>query len=149
MSVKAKVVVVDDHPLFRERLCQLINNEPALEVAGEAETAQEALEMIRETRPDMAIVDDFAALRARLDELIGNIERRVKVLDGLHAPPGIILNAVFCVAGFNIAYQQRNDLVLNRRYALGEIARSEYLQNRDDILATQRRASAASAGSRQ
>jgi DNA-binding NarL/FixJ family response regulator len=57
MSVKAKVVVVDDHPLFRERLCQLINNEPALEIAGEAETAQEALEMIRETRPDLAIVD--------------------------------------------------------------------------------------------
>jgi DNA-binding NarL/FixJ family response regulator len=57
MSVKARVVVVDDHPLFRERLCQLINNELALEVAGEAETAQEALEMIRETRPDMAIVD--------------------------------------------------------------------------------------------
>jgi DNA-binding NarL/FixJ family response regulator len=57
MSVKAKVVVVDDHPLFRERLCQLINNEPALEISGEAETAEEALEMIRETLPDMAIVD--------------------------------------------------------------------------------------------
>jgi DNA-binding NarL/FixJ family response regulator len=57
MSVKARVVVVDDHPLFRERLCQLINNELALEISGEAETAQEALEMIRETRPDMAIVD--------------------------------------------------------------------------------------------
>jgi len=57
MSAKARVVVVDDHPLFRERLCQLINNELALEISGEAETAQEALEMIRETRPDMAIVD--------------------------------------------------------------------------------------------
>ena len=37
---------------------------------------------------------------------------------------------------------------LNQRYALGDIGRTEYLQNRDDILATQRTASAASAGSR-
>jgi DNA-binding NarL/FixJ family response regulator len=57
MNIKAKVVVVDDHPLFRERLCQLINNEPALQISGEAETAREALDIIRETRPDMAIVD--------------------------------------------------------------------------------------------
>ena len=39
--------------------------------------------------------------------------------------------------------------VLNRRYARGEIGRSEYLQNRDDILATQRTASASLVGSRQ
>jgi uncharacterized membrane protein len=38
---------------------------------------------------------------------------------------------------------------LNQRYALGDIGRTEYLQNRDDILAAQRTASAASAGSRQ
>ena len=38
---------------------------------------------------------------------------------------------------------------LNQRYALGDIGRTEYLQNRDDILAAQRAASATSAGSRQ
>jgi DNA-binding NarL/FixJ family response regulator len=54
---KAQVIVVDDHPLFRERLCQLINNEPGLEICGEAETAQEALEIIRERTPGLAIVD--------------------------------------------------------------------------------------------
>jgi DNA-binding NarL/FixJ family response regulator len=54
---KAQVIVVDDHPLFRERLCQLINNEPGLEICGEAETAQQALEIIRERTPGLAIVD--------------------------------------------------------------------------------------------
>jgi DNA-binding NarL/FixJ family response regulator len=54
---KAQVIVVDDHPLFRERLCQLINNEPGLEICGEAETAREALEIIRERTPGLAIVD--------------------------------------------------------------------------------------------
>jgi len=38
---------------------------------------------------------------------------------------------------------------LNQQYALGDIGRTEYLQPRDDILATQRTTSAASAGSRQ
>jgi uncharacterized membrane protein len=38
---------------------------------------------------------------------------------------------------------------LNQRYAPGDIGRTEYLQNRDDILAAQRSTSAASAGSRQ
>jgi DNA-binding NarL/FixJ family response regulator len=54
---KARVVVVDDHPLFRERLCQLINNEQDMEICGEADSAQQALQIIRETTPDLAIVD--------------------------------------------------------------------------------------------
>jgi|ERR1700730_8438724 DNA-binding NarL/FixJ family response regulator len=54
---KASVLIVDDHPLFRERLCQLINNEPDLEVAGETESAQQAIQLVRVARPDLAIVD--------------------------------------------------------------------------------------------
>jgi DNA-binding NarL/FixJ family response regulator len=54
---KARLVVVDDHPLFRERLCQLINDEPDLETCGEAESAEEALRLIRETAPNLAIID--------------------------------------------------------------------------------------------
>jgi DNA-binding NarL/FixJ family response regulator len=54
---KALVVVVDDHPLFRERLCQLINHEQDMEICGEADGAQQALQIIRETSPNLAIVD--------------------------------------------------------------------------------------------
>jgi DNA-binding NarL/FixJ family response regulator len=54
---KARVVVVDDHPLFRERLCQLINNEQDMEICGEAESAHQALQIIREQSPNLAIVD--------------------------------------------------------------------------------------------
>jgi DNA-binding NarL/FixJ family response regulator len=53
----ARVVVVDDHPLFRERLCQLVNDEPDMEVCGEAEGAEQALTLIRSARPDLAVVD--------------------------------------------------------------------------------------------
>jgi DNA-binding NarL/FixJ family response regulator len=53
----ARVVVVDDHPLFRERLCQLVNDEPDMEVCGEAEGAEQAITLIRSARPDLAVVD--------------------------------------------------------------------------------------------
>jgi DNA-binding NarL/FixJ family response regulator len=63
----ARVAVVDDHPLFRERLCQLINHEPDMEVCGEAEGAEQALRMIRSARPDLAIVDIALKASSGLD----------------------------------------------------------------------------------
>ena len=54
---KERVVIVDDHPLFRERLSELITNELDMEVCGEAEDAQRAIDLIRNTSPDLAIVD--------------------------------------------------------------------------------------------
>jgi DNA-binding NarL/FixJ family response regulator len=54
---KKKVVIVDDHPMFRERLAQLINHEPDLEVTGEVDTAKDAIQLIRNTSPDLAIID--------------------------------------------------------------------------------------------
>jgi DNA-binding NarL/FixJ family response regulator len=54
---KERVVIVDDHPMFRERLSQLINNELDMEVSGEAEDAEQAIRLIRETSPNLAIVD--------------------------------------------------------------------------------------------
>jgi DNA-binding NarL/FixJ family response regulator len=54
---KERVVIIDDHPLFRERLSELINHELDMEVCGEAEDAQQAIDLIRNTSPDLAIVD--------------------------------------------------------------------------------------------
>jgi DNA-binding NarL/FixJ family response regulator len=54
---KQRVVIVDDHPMFRERLSQLINLELDMEVCGEADDAQEGIRLIRDTSPNLAIVD--------------------------------------------------------------------------------------------
>jgi DNA-binding NarL/FixJ family response regulator len=54
---KQRVVIVDDHPMFRERLSQLINLELDMEVCGEADSAQEGIRLIRGTSPNLAIVD--------------------------------------------------------------------------------------------
>jgi DNA-binding NarL/FixJ family response regulator len=51
------IVVVDDHPLFRHGLVQLLNSEAAFDVIGEASSAPEALTIVRRLRPTMVIVD--------------------------------------------------------------------------------------------
>jgi DNA-binding NarL/FixJ family response regulator len=54
---KHRVFVVDDHPLVRESLRNLLNQQIDLAVCGEAEDAPRALSAIQELEPDVAIVD--------------------------------------------------------------------------------------------
>ncbi len=54
---KAKIFLVDDHPLVREWLTNLIHQQSDLSVCGEAESAPEALEAISRLKPEIAIVD--------------------------------------------------------------------------------------------
>ena len=54
---KSQVFLVDDHPLVREWLTNLLNQQPDLEVCGEAENADQALRGIAETKPNLAIID--------------------------------------------------------------------------------------------
>jgi len=54
---KKRVFLVDDHPLVREWLTNLINQQPDLSVCGEAESAPHAIQAIAATRPDVVIVD--------------------------------------------------------------------------------------------
>lgn len=52
-----RVLLVDDHPVVRQGLAQLINGESDMEVCGQAESASEALKEIKEEQPDAAVVD--------------------------------------------------------------------------------------------
>jgi DNA-binding NarL/FixJ family response regulator len=54
---KARIFLVDDHPIVRQGLSQLINRESDLVVSGEAEDARAALAAIASSRPDLMIVD--------------------------------------------------------------------------------------------
>lgn len=52
-----RIVVVDDHPLFRHGLVQLLNSEESFDVVGEASAAPEAMTVIRRLMPTLVIVD--------------------------------------------------------------------------------------------
>jgi DNA-binding NarL/FixJ family response regulator len=56
-STAKKVLLVEDHPMFREHLGTLIKRELGLTICGEADNIQDAMRLIQETQPDVAIVD--------------------------------------------------------------------------------------------
>jgi DNA-binding NarL/FixJ family response regulator len=54
---KEKLLIVEDHPLFRAMLVHLIDHELGMIVCGEADNIQDALKLVEATQPDAAIVD--------------------------------------------------------------------------------------------
>src|SRR4029453_17833904 len=67
-----RIIIVDDHPLFRKGLEELIQSDDSFAVCGEAGNAAEAMEMIRKLNPELAIVD-LSLPGANGIELIKNI----------------------------------------------------------------------------
>jgi len=80
--MKIRVVVADDFPLVREGVARALNNDPALEVVGQATTGQEAIALAEELRPDVMILDlrmpDLGGL-AVLDKL-RNTQPQIRVI---------------------------------------------------------------------
>jgi DNA-binding NarL/FixJ family response regulator len=54
---KTQILIVDDHPIVRQGLAELIEHEKDLTVCQQAEDAPEALKIIKQSMPDMVIVD--------------------------------------------------------------------------------------------
>jgi DNA-binding NarL/FixJ family response regulator len=77
-----KVLIVDDHPLVRRGMTQLINDEPDLQVCGDAEDAATAMAQVESKRPDLVVVD--ISLKAghgiELIKEIKTFDERIKML---------------------------------------------------------------------
>ncbi|MEO6788090.1 MAG: response regulator transcription factor [Chthoniobacteraceae bacterium] len=56
-SKKTRILLVEDHPMFRDQLASLIGSEPDMEVCGQADNIRDAMEIAQRTKPDVAIVD--------------------------------------------------------------------------------------------
>jgi len=80
---KQRLLIVDDHPMMRQGLVQLINMEPDLAVCGEVENAEQAVQAIDTANPDLVLADislpgknglelikDFQAIRPGLPVLV-------------------------------------------------------------------------------
>jgi DNA-binding NarL/FixJ family response regulator len=55
--MKTRVVVIEDHPIFREQLVHLIEKEPDMEACGEADNVPEGFALIRDKKPHVVILD--------------------------------------------------------------------------------------------
>lgn len=52
-----RVLLVDDHPLFRRGVAQLIATQPEFEVVGEAASGEEGVQMVQKLEPDLVLLD--------------------------------------------------------------------------------------------
>src|SRR5687768_6327683 len=52
-----KIVLADDHTIVRQTLAETLSQHPRLEVVGQARDGVEALEMAREMKPDVVVMD--------------------------------------------------------------------------------------------
>ena len=75
MTKIARILIVDDHPMMREGLTIQISAQPDMEVSGEADDLTTALEQVKTTSPDLAIID-ISLKNSHGIELIKDIKGR-------------------------------------------------------------------------
>ena len=54
---KIRLVIIDDHPIFREGVASILGSEPDLEIVGQGFTAEDALRLTRDLLPDAILLD--------------------------------------------------------------------------------------------
>jgi two-component system nitrate/nitrite response regulator NarL len=89
-----RVIVIDDHPLFRRGVCQLLALEPGFSVVGEAAGGQEGIELAKQHDPDLILLDlnmkgmnGLETLRTMRDM---EIDARIILLTVSNAPDDLI-----------------------------------------------------------
>lgn len=127
-----RVVVIDDHPMVRERLADLVNAEPGLTVVGEADDVASAMALIERTRPDVALVD-VDLKNSYGVELIRDLKTRhprVRTLVvSMHEEPSYVERALRAGARGFVSKREPSSCVLDaiRRVLEGELYVTEPL----------------------
>lgn len=132
---KARVLLVDDHPILRQGLARLINAEADLEVCGEAEDAATAFDLVGKLNPEVAVID-ISLKNSNGLELIKNIKARypdvLTLVLSMHEETLYAERALRAGARGYIMKEEASDQVLLaiRKVLAGDIFLSERMKSR-------------------
>ena len=146
---KNGVFIVDDHPLVREGLTNLINRQSDLVVCGEAKDSPEAIEGITKEQPDVVIIDISLANESGLElikHLVKQFPQLAVVVLSMHDEALYAERALRAGArGYVMKHETSKSVLASiRRVLAGDIYMSERIVNRMAIRLTSARRQAAS-----
>jgi len=137
---KVSVVIIDDHPVIRHGVTSVLKKQPDMHAVGESDTAATALPLIKELKPDVAILDITMAGISGID-LIPYIkalsEDTIIIIYSMHQNPDIIYRSFKAGAkGYVLKADEIRDLFIAiREVAQGRIFLSKSLpQNIEEQL---------------
>lgn len=80
MPDRIRIIIADDHPIFRGGLRQIISADKTIEIIGEADNGEKALELIHELKPDIAVLDIDMPKKTGLDVLRALENSKTKII---------------------------------------------------------------------
>lgn len=135
MVGKTSIFIVDDHPLLRRGLAELINREPDMVFCGEAEDSPSAMKQIMQIKPDLVIVD-ISLKGYNGIELIKNIkafDQKIQVLVlSMHDESVYAMRVLKAGAKAYVMKQEVTEKVMDavRRIRAGKVFVSERVASR-------------------
>jgi DNA-binding NarL/FixJ family response regulator len=122
MSEKIKVLLVDDHGLVRKGFRRILEDDPDIEVAGEAASGPEAIELAMSLKPDVIVMDlampELDGIQATTEILKKRPETAILILS-MYSEENYIRNAFGAGAR---GYMLKNALEVDLPYAIKEVA---------------------------
>ncbi|MFM1918507.1 MAG: hypothetical protein RLZZ303_141 [Candidatus Hydrogenedentota bacterium] len=110
-----RILLVEDHPVVRRGIAQLLNDESDMEVCGEAESVDEALALVEHNPPDVALVD-ISLRNSNGIDLIKTLKEQypsiVSLVLSMHAEAGYVERALKAGAKGYVTKDQADEIII-------------------------------------
>jgi len=123
---KISIVVIDDHPLFREGIKSILGKNPRFEVVGEAGNAKEGLNLVRSIKPDLVTADLSLPDRSGIEltsEIREFIPETPVLIISMHAKIDYIIQAIQAGATGYLLKESASDSLVK---AIETVLKGEY-----------------------